>query len=63
MATVLEEFTTEEQNSIVRILSAKRLNAEDIHKGMFPVYGGKCLSPKAVNNRVEEKPPWWQMFR
>jgi hypothetical protein len=31
----------------------KRLNAKDIHKEMFPVYGEKCLSRKAVHNWVE----------
>jgi hypothetical protein len=31
-------------------LWAKTLNAKDIHKEMFPVYGGKCLSSKAVHN-------------
>jgi hypothetical protein len=31
-------------------LCAKVLNAKDIHKGMFSVYGGKCLSRKAVHN-------------
>jgi hypothetical protein len=31
---------------------AKELNAKDIHKEMFPVYGGKCLSHKAVHNWV-----------
>jgi hypothetical protein len=29
-------------------LWAKGLNAKDIHKEMFPVYGGKCLSCKPV---------------
>jgi hypothetical protein len=29
-------------------LWAKGLNAKDIHKEMFPVYGGKCLLRKAV---------------
>jgi hypothetical protein len=48
MATVLE-CTTEEQRSVVLFLWAKGLNANDIHKEMFPVYGGKCLSPKAVH--------------
>jgi hypothetical protein len=43
MLTVLEEYTTEEQRSVVRILRAKWLNAKDIHKGIFPVYRGKCL--------------------
>jgi hypothetical protein len=46
MATVLEECTTEEQRSVVRFLSMQK----DIHKEMFPVYSGKCLSRKAVHN-------------
>jgi hypothetical protein len=50
MATVLEECSTEEQRSFVRILWVKGLNAEDIHKEMFPVYGRKFLSRKAVHN-------------
>jgi hypothetical protein len=36
--------------SVVRFLWIKRLSAKDIHKEMFPVYGGKCLSHKAVHN-------------
>jgi hypothetical protein len=32
----------------------KGLNARDIHKEMFPVYGGKCLSCKAVHKWVEK---------
>jgi hypothetical protein len=32
---------------------AKRPNSKDIHKEMFPVYGGKRLSRKAVHNWVE----------
>jgi hypothetical protein len=44
MATVLEECTTEEQRSVVRFLWAEGLNEKDIHKEMFPVYSGKCLS-------------------
>jgi hypothetical protein len=53
MATVLEECNIEEQSSIVRFfLWAKGLNAKDIHKEVFIVYGGKCLSRKAVHNRV-----------
>jgi hypothetical protein len=31
-----------------------RLNAEDIHKEMFPAYGGKCLWRKAVHKWVEK---------
>jgi hypothetical protein len=52
MATVLEECTTEQQSSVLLFLWAKRLNAKDIHKEMFPVYGGKNLSRKAVHNWV-----------
>jgi hypothetical protein len=51
MATVLEECNTEEQRSAVRlILWAKGLNANNIHKEMFAVHGGKCLSRKAVHS-------------
>jgi hypothetical protein len=32
MATVLQEYTTEEQNYLVRFLWAKGLNAKDIRK-------------------------------
>jgi hypothetical protein len=54
MATVLEEYTTEELRSVVRFffLWAKGLNAKDIYKELFPVYGGKCLSGKAVHSWV-----------
>jgi hypothetical protein len=38
----------------VFILRVKGLNAKDIHKEMFPVDGGKCLSRKAVHNWVEK---------
>jgi hypothetical protein len=57
MATVLEECTIEEQRSVVCgfFLWGKGLNTKDIHKEMFPVYGGKCLSRKAIHN-------WWQTF-
>jgi hypothetical protein len=35
-------------------LWAKELNVKDIHKELFHVYGGKCLSRKAVHNWVEK---------
>jgi transposase len=54
MATVLEEYTTEEQRSFVRSLWAKGLNAKDINKEIFSAYGGKCLSRKAVHNWIEK---------
>jgi hypothetical protein len=53
MATVLEDCITEEQRCIVRFW-AEGLNVKDIHKEMFPVYGEKCLSRKAVHNLVEK---------
>jgi hypothetical protein len=60
MATVLQGCTTEEQRSVLRFFffggggGAKGLNSKDIHKEMFPVYGEKCLSRKAVHNWVEK---------
>jgi hypothetical protein len=48
VVTVLEEYSTEKQRSVVRFLWAKGLNTKDIPKEMFPVYGGKCLSHKEV---------------
>jgi hypothetical protein len=53
MATVLEGYTTEEQRSVFCVW-AKDLTANYIHKEMFPVYGGKCLLRKAVQNWVEK---------
>jgi hypothetical protein len=50
MATVLEVYTTKDKRYVVRFLWAKGLNASCIYKEMFPVYGGKCLSRKAVHN-------------
>jgi hypothetical protein len=38
----------------VRSLWAKRLNAKDIHKEMFPVYCGKCLSREVVHSWVKK---------
>jgi hypothetical protein len=54
MATVLEEYATEEQRSVVHLLWERGLSAKYIHKEFFPVYGGKCLTRKAVHNRVEK---------
>jgi transposase len=54
MATVLEECITEEQRSAVSFLWAKGLNVKDIHKEIFPVYGGKCLSRKSVHNWLKK---------
>jgi hypothetical protein len=62
MTTMLEEYITEELRSVVLFLCAKGLNEKDIHKKMFPVYGGKCFSSKSVDNWVDKLPPWWQTF-
>jgi hypothetical protein len=37
------------------ILWAKRLNAKDIRKEMFLVYGGKCVSCKAAHSWVAKR--------
>jgi hypothetical protein len=41
----------------VRLLWTKRLNAKDIHKEMFPAYGGKFLSRKSVHVRMSQMMP------
>jgi hypothetical protein len=57
MATVLQEYTSEEQGSVVFFfLWEKGLKAKDIHKETFPVYGGQCFSRNALQ-------PWWHTFR
>jgi hypothetical protein len=66
MANVLGECITEEQRCVVRFLWSKGLNAKDIRKEMFPVYGGKYLSCKAVlpGSRNSLKDVWKsQMMR
>jgi hypothetical protein len=41
MATVFEEYSTEEQRYLVRYLREKELTSKDIHKEMFTV-GSVC---------------------
>jgi hypothetical protein len=55
MSTVLEECIAEKQRSVVHFLRTKGLNVKDIYTEMFPVYGGKCLSRKAVHNWSAKK--------
>jgi hypothetical protein len=55
MATVLQECIPKSSVILCHILWAKGRNAKDIHKEMFSVYGGKCLSRKAVHNWVEKR--------
>jgi hypothetical protein len=50
MVAVLEEYTTEENRSVVHFLCANRFNTKDIHKEMFPVYDWKSLSHKVVHS-------------
>jgi hypothetical protein len=52
-STVLKECTNEEQSSVVRFFVGERTQFKDIHKEIFPVYGGKCLSRRAVHNLGE----------
>jgi transposase len=54
MAIVLEGCTTEEQRTVVRFLCAKGLNAKEINKEIYHVYGGKCLSRIEVHNWIEK---------
>jgi hypothetical protein len=49
MATALEEYTMEEQRSVVRFFLMGKSTAKNIRKEMFPVYSGKCLSRKAIH--------------
>jgi hypothetical protein len=51
---MLEEYTTKEHHCVVRSLWARGLNVKDINKKRFLVYGGKCLSRKAVHNWVKK---------
>jgi hypothetical protein len=37
----------------VSFVWTKGLNGNNIHKVMFTIYGGKCLSRKAIHNGVE----------
>jgi hypothetical protein len=56
MKTVLAECTIQEQRSVVRFfLWTEGLDAKDIRREMFPIYGGKCLSHKAVHKWVEKR--------
>jgi hypothetical protein len=53
--TVLEEDNTEERCCFaIFFLWEKEFNAKKTHKEMLPVYGGKCLSRKAVQNWVDK---------
>jgi hypothetical protein len=51
---VLKVYTTEKQYPLVPLLSAEGINAKDICKEMFRVYGGKILSLEAVHSCIEK---------
>jgi hypothetical protein len=55
MATVLEDYTTEELRAVLCSLWAKgRLYAKDIHKEMSSVYFEKRLSRTSILSCVEK---------
>jgi hypothetical protein len=53
MATVLESVLSK-SSVLLCCFVGRRLNPKDINKEMFPVYGWKSLSRKAVHNWVEK---------
>jgi hypothetical protein len=53
MVTVLEGVL-QKSSVLLCFLWEKGLNAKDIHKQMFPLYGGKGLSRKAVHSWVQK---------
>jgi hypothetical protein len=54
MTNVLEDVLQKSSVLLRVLLWAQGLNAEDIHIEIFPVYGGKYFSRKAVHNWVEK---------
>jgi hypothetical protein len=54
MVTMLECVLLKSSILLYVFLWADGLSVKDIHKEMFPVYDGKCLSHKAVHNWVEK---------
>jgi hypothetical protein len=46
MVTVIEELPTKERCSVVRF---SLLSAKDIHKELFPIYGGKRFTTESIN--------------
>jgi hypothetical protein len=41
-----------ESSVLLGVSVGKRLHCKDIHKEMFPVYGGKCSSGKRVHKWI-----------
>ena len=53
MAAPLSTCTKIEQRGVVRILWAKNMEANYIHKEMLPMYGEHSLSRQVVHNWVQ----------
>jgi hypothetical protein len=51
---VLKGYNTEKQYPLVPLLCAEGINAKDIRKEMFRVYGGKILSLEEVHSFIEK---------
>jgi hypothetical protein len=54
MTTMLEVYNTEEQRSVVNYFVSKTTQCKGYHTEIFPVYGGKYLSSKAVHKWFEK---------
>jgi hypothetical protein len=58
MVTVLEEYATEEQHSVMRFFfwggGAKGLNAKDIHKEMFAVHNWVVKFPQGRSKVADD---------
>jgi hypothetical protein len=53
MTAVLEGLLPKSR-ILLCFLWERGLSARDIHEEKFPVYGGKCLSHKAVHSYIEK---------
>jgi hypothetical protein len=54
IVTVLEGILPKSSFLLCISLRARELTAKDIHREIYLIYGGKCLSRKAVHNWVEK---------
>jgi hypothetical protein len=63
MATVLEEYTIEERNSLVHFLWEKEIKAKDIYKEIFAVYGGKFLLREVFHHWEDQDLDGWTILK
>ena len=49
MATLPLKSSHNEQRAVIRFFVGKRLNANEIHPEMRPVYGDKCFTRPAIH--------------